>query len=460
VDGGRITVKSHPGEWAVLEIGNGNYPGSGVRFQGNYTTWRDMEITTAQTDRFSATTASSPLDVTRTLFINEGSHNKFINLVIHDLINTCYTDEEGTGVVNYANNEAYGNLLYYCGWKGGSGEGHGHGAYLQNAPHATFKKTFKDNFSWANYNFGFQARGDNAEVNDFVIEGNVIVDSGAVLNHKEINMYVGPGELGVTDTNIEDNYMYYHDPNSTSGSGGNFIGQLNAFTLNRPGTGTIVDSNYFIGGLFPAQVEGFTELTFTNNVFWTHDSLYHLLLDAPAGTVPSTAYVWDNNTYYDTGRVQSMRYSINDVQQWNRSITVAPTWFSSLGIDANATWVSNADDRPNGTWKFLRINTYEAKRGMVVIYNWPLATTVDIGTEVTQVLTTGDSYEIRDAFCYLCGTVKTGTYTQDEAIVLNMTGLTTATPAGAVTQPAHPAPNFGVFIVRLATGAPSGVPAP
>jgi hypothetical protein len=80
-----------------------------------------------------------------------------------------------------------------------------------------------------------------------------------------------------------------------------------------------------------------------------------------------------------------------------------------------------------------------------VIFNWDLAGSV--GVDVSQVLTSGTKYEIRDAENFYGSPVASGTYSGDR-VQIPMTNLTVANPVGNVpTTPAHTAPEFGAFVL-------------
>lgn len=66
------------------------------------------------------------------------------------------------------------------------------------------------------------------------------------------------------------------------------------------------------------------------------------------------------------------------------------------------------DARPGAPQVFVRPNRYERGRAHVVVYNWPLADTVDV--DVSSVLTPGQGYELRDVQRYFSDPVLAGTF--------------------------------------------------
>jgi len=90
-------------------------------------------------------------------------------------------------------------------------------------------------------------------------------------------------------------------------------------------------------------------------------------------------------------------------------------------------------------------NQYESGRGNIAIYNWDLKSTVAV--DLSPILSTGATFEIRDAENFFGPPVLSGTYSGG-TITLPMTGLTVTQPFGTVPNPPiHTAPEFGAFVI-------------
>lgn len=98
---------------------------------------------------------------------------------------------------------------------------------------------------------------------------------------------------------------------------------------------------------------------------------------------------------------------------------------------------------------FIRPNAYEPGRANVTVYNWSKTSSVSV--DLSSVLKVGDVFEVRNAQNFFGAPVLTGTY-GGGAVVLPMSGLVSAAPAGWVT-PASTGPEFNVFVVRRVSGS-------
>jgi hypothetical protein len=117
-------------------------------------------------------------------------------------------------------------------------------------------------------------------------------------------------------------------------------------------------------------------------------------------------------------------------------------WRSVTGVDGNSSYVAG---RPTGTWTTVRPNKYEPGRANIVIYNWDAKSSVSVN--VSGILRSGESYEVRDAMNFFGAPVASGTYS-GSPIAIPMTGLTIAPPVGTVPfAPKHTAPEFGTFVL-------------
>src|SRR5581483_8107823 len=120
------------------------------------------------------------------------------------------------------------------------------------------------------------------------------------------------------------------------------------------------------------------------------------------------------------------------------------------GSYPNNTYYSS---RPTGTWATVRPNAYESGRGNIIIYNWGSASSV--GVDLSSVLASGDTYEIRDAENWWGSAVASGTYAGG-AVSIPMSELPVAKVVGRSTQPTHTPAEFGAFVVLKKSSGSGG----
>jgi len=396
-----ITLRQYPGERATV---NG-----GLQVNGTYARYWGFEVANMViANRNSGTAGQNPIPNFPSGFTIYGTGNQFINLVVHDTA-------EGFGFWTAAQGgEIYGSLIYYNGWQG-TDRGHGHNIYTQNQ---TGVKTISDNIIFQGFGEGVQCYGSgNAYVQNYVFDGNTIFNSGALAGNHQYNLLItgGHGPQNITVTN---NYTYHTPSDNTGMSALDWGGQLTATNLTATG-------NYWIGGNPAILAFNWKGATFTGNTAYSQGG-YTL----SAGNLQPNTYTWDNNKYYGGGF------------QLNSGGTTFAGWQSTTGLDKNSTATASA---PTGTWVFVRPNKYETGRANITIYNWNLGSTVVV--DVSNVLTLGKHYEVRNAQDFFGAPVLSGTY-NGGSISIPMAGLIVAQPQGVVpNQPKPVGPGFGAFVL-------------
>jgi len=396
-----VIVRQYPNERATV---NG-----GIKVYGSNTWFWGFEVTNkAIRDRNSNIGGQNPPSNFPTAFTVFGPGTKFINLLVHDTA-------EGLELWAPAqNSEIYGSLIYNNGWQG-TDRGHGHGIYTQNQ---TGVKAISDNIIFQGFGLGIQCYGSPAAyVQNYVFDGNSIFNSGTLAGNHQYNLLVtgGHGPRNITVTN---NYTY-HTP--THGTGTSALDWGEAPTASN----LIAMGNYWIGGNPAILAFNWKGATFTGNTAYSKAG-YTLA----AGKLQPSTYTWDSNTYYGGG------FELN-----SQSHSLA-SWQSATGLDRNSTGSAEA---PKGTWIFVRPNQYETGRANITIYNWNLASTVAV--DVSNVLTVGRHYEVRNAQDFFGAPVVSGTY-NGGAISIPMAGLTVAQPQGiGPNSPKPTGPEFGVFVL-------------
>jgi hypothetical protein len=436
-----ITVTSYPGEWAVID---GNLSGSSIKNEtvlkifGAYTHFTNFEITNTETgNRMITIGGSNPPERRGNSVDDYGTGNGLINMIIHDT---------GQGVGTWAqggNNEYYGNIIYNNGWDGPD-RLNGHGTYIQN--NLGYKK-FEANILFSNFSLNSKSGGsDAASSRNISFIGNTFFN-GRVL-------WMGPH---LENLQVIGNYAYKSSvkiPNEPE------ITYINSD----------VRDNYFMSGIELSEPAG--SVTFKNNTIWNDDPRGKNVILWLNNFYSPGKFNIDQNTYFKSFPVFpywhfainllspkkrlpiAMRYTGEfafNKTNGSQTSTFAYTrksWQGDLGFDRNGTYVDRA---PTGTKIVVKPNRYDAKRAHITIYNWDKAATV--GVDVSSILNSGDTYELRNAQDYF-GDIIRGTYSGGSLLV-PMTGRTRAKPIGYdqtsswYHDPIHPNtfPEFGVFVL-------------
>ena len=170
--------------------------------QGQWTIYRDFEVTCSNTKRRTQNTGSFPSDIHRGGITCSGSQIKLINLIVHDCANGLGFWSSGEG------GEIYGCIIYNNGW-GAPDRGHGHGIYTQNK---TGTKRLADNVIFNQFSHGIHAYGSfRAFLSGFDIEGNICFNNGLPGSGPAPDILVGGG-CPVSRLKLLDNFTYESKP--------------------------------------------------------------------------------------------------------------------------------------------------------------------------------------------------------------------------------------------------------
>jgi hypothetical protein len=416
-EGKPVIIRQAPGERATLAM---NYFGLSVRASDVWL-W-GFEVINPDLKREG--------DATTGLNVYEGNRAKLINLVVHD-VDAC-----GISMWSKAfDTEMYGCLDFHNGYQGAT-RGVCHGVYTQND---TGTKIISDNIVFNMFCLGLQVYGGgNAKVRNYIIEGNICFNNGALMRGREdkpvpyvdnINVSGGSAKEGIK---VIDNYTY-HTPSAD-------------FGYNRMGAewdgdskDIVVTGNYWMGGQDAVEFFYWKDAVCRNNTAYSKGKVVTSLLPRGADL---TKYDWDKNTYYGSGlfRFDAAEEEINKKTKpflnWDE-------WRQKTGLDKNSTFTPG---EPKGVWTFVRANKYETGRANICIYNWDLKDSVDVDLAKSG-LKTGDKFEIRDAQNFFGKPVVTGTYDGKE-VSIPMKDLTLMMPVGKIPTPVtHTGPQFGAFVV-------------
>jgi hypothetical protein len=379
-----IVVRQYPGERATLT--------DRISLNGGYTWYWGFEV---------ANTIASARNVGVGLNV---LGLKVINLIVHDA--------GGTGVSSFvASNgaEIYGCVLYYNGYNNDDVSGPAHGIYTQNQ--APYTKVLKDNIILDTYGFGIHAYGSGAAfVQNFVLDGNVVFNNGG-----GAELLVG-GNAVQSGNRVLNNMIY-----TTAPKQGLAIGQYG----DTPAGDVVIQGNYVVNG-YPALALGeYQTILITGNTL--HSPNYMV---KQAG--PTAGYTWTNQTYYGDSAQPSFIWL-------GQGYTFAG-WKAATGFGSTDTYVGAA---PPASRVFVRPNAYEPGRANIVVYNWAQAASAVV--DVSNVLTPGDRYEVRNVENYFGTPVASGTYTGG-AIQVPMAPVARPAPIAGGSFPAT-GPTFGVFVL-------------
>jgi hypothetical protein len=323
-----IVVRQYPGERAIVDNATDIYK-SAFTVQGSYTWYWGFEIASSNTKRVSAQSGPWPTDVPNGSGLataNQGTGNKFINLIIHD-------NPFGMGIWNGATDiDTYGCLVYYNGWKG-TDRPHGHGIYAQNTQPSV--KRVHDSFMYYNADHGAQFYGSStAPIDNFDLQGNVIFNNSALFADtlSGRNLLVGGGATA-NNPKIVSNYLY-RASGANNPSSDFYLGY---------GTGSanaVLRDNYLVGNaMFSGSAD--VGLTSSGNLFYGALTSYSTA-QYPANTYtttrPTGVKVSVRPNQYEPGRANIAIYN------WNLANTVSVD-VTGVGLSVGDTYeLRNAMD--------------------------------------------------------------------------------------------------------------------
>jgi hypothetical protein len=207
---GPIKIRQYPGERAVIDSAPSR--SAALTVQGSWTEFWEFEITNSDTLRAVDEGGSWPTALRRSEGIDaRGAHDKFINLVIHDMADGMgiWDGADGTG--------AYGNIIFYNGWEGPD-RSHGHGIYTQNR-HG--EREIEGNIIFNQFSHGVHAYGSSvAYLDNITLRGNIVFGNGSIaLSGGERDILVGGGRVA-HNTVIEENATYGPEQSNVGYSAG------------------------------------------------------------------------------------------------------------------------------------------------------------------------------------------------------------------------------------------------
>lgn len=467
-----IIVLSYPGEWAVIDakLDTDNAWGGVVLWlDGAYTTFSNFEVINSTSKRAVARTGGGPAGIGV-----YGDGIQCVNLVVHEHLGG------GFGVWKTSHNSKLtGNLIFNNGWQADPQDrGHGHGIYAQNEGGT---KTFSDNIIFNQFGHNFHLYGTRADVKlqDFVLTGNVLFNSGALeisnTNHLSSALLVSGTDVVPTERlTVKNNFFYQIPIRNHNGGRTRFFGvalETYGDHYNSPtNTDFDIQDNYIAGEviLYDWKRAVFPALRFLNNTLVDQDRFIWFRLPS-GGSVGD--FQWGANRYYDVGQPGGNgRFRINKTFQRDDADIYFPEWKELTGFDkqpsssltmgkpSDIVFVRQSEFPTavnDGTVKFVQ------GRANIIAYNWTNNALIQIPLSQTG-LQSGQKFEVRDAQNFMKGPLITGTY-NGGGISIPIANLTAASPLSQSNPVQHTAPEFAVFVViplSAASSAPPATPTP
>ena len=262
-----------------------------------------------------------------------------------------------------------------------------HGIYVDNQ---NGTKRITDNILFTNSGFGIHGYASSASAyeNNIRIEGNVSFDNGllvpGIAPQGNILLGVDSASSPAANPAILNNYTYHRA--SAMSSTGQWFGYVNGCT------NPVIFGNYFVGDTRWANCTANATIT--------------------------------GNTFYGN--------------QFSSS-SPSPSSFSSNLFTTS---------RPIGVKTVVRANQYDSGRANIAVYNWGLASSVNV--DLSGVVAGGATYEIRDAQNFFGPPVRSGVY-GGGAVSVPMDGGSVSPVAFPVPFPTGP--EFKAFVVLSGQGS-------
>lgn len=406
--GAPVVIRAYPGERAIIDGSTSTTSSTFVVRGGNSVIW-GLEVLNSNTTRdFSVTSSHSrPNGV-----VNYASNTRYVNLIVHDVGVAFYTEPQ------YTNVEVVGSIFYNNGWQSPS-RGHGHALYIKSY---TGPVIARDNVMFNQYGYGVHiyTNAGSGQLNNITLEGNVAFNNGTLSsNSTSPNILLG-GDATATGDNLRNNFTYY-----TPG-----VGATNV----KVGYGTLrngsvqLSGNYFVGGSPVLDFGYWTSAGVSGNTFVGTSRVVQL-------NDPSTSgKSFGSNLHQRDPFTTSWRYN---GQTFTFSAWKTATKLASTDQAASGT--------PQATRVFVRQNPYEAGRAMVVVYNWSQLGAVS--ANLSGILGAGERYVVHSVQNLHGAPVASGTYAGG-SITIPVNPQTAPVAIGGLTRAPSTGRSFDVFIVR------------
>ena len=417
--GAPVVVRRYAAERAVLDAAA--FSTDTVRrdffiVRGDYTVLWGLEFTDSDLNRG---TASRP-----NLLVNNASHARYVNLIIHD---------GGIGFFTYparSDVEVTGCIVFNNGWSI-AGVGNGHGLYVKSDAGPL---VLRDNVLFDQFGFGIHAYTDATDglLNNITVSGNASFNNG-LLSGSPSGSNVLVGGLAPADGIVVDSNMTYFSP------GVAFPNMWLGWSKSQVVNGSLrVGGNYVVGGAAVFDVHAWRSVTASGNTLAPGGGgAGEIVRLNDSSSTDAAGYSWGGNAYYADPADTAWSYH-------DTTYTFA-AWQTKTGLGATDQVMATGPVAPA---VFVRANPYEPGRATIVVYNWSHLPSVP--ASVAGVLQPGQAYAVWSVQALFGPPLVSGVYSGG-AIDLPMTVRPPPVPVGMATSPAATTlPDFDVFLVTRA----------
>lgn len=428
-----ITVRSFPGEWAVID--GGSLKETALTISGADTWFRDLEVMKSDPRRRTDVKGPHPREMPRSgghgidVF---GPRTKLIHLIVHD-------NGEGVGFWKPAvDAEIYGSLIFNNGWVGGD-RGWGHGTYTQNV---SGTKRITDTVFFNNFGYGIHGYGVNGSVVGYQVQGVTSFENGAPAGGRNPNVLFGP-ETNSADRISLRSSVLYHRPKM---SGQNL--QLGLGGVENQAV--TIEDNRILGGTPSISMRNWRQARVVGNTIRTQqDDEKRLLVDLIASSVAMRGadgsgfgYTWNRNSYLDVSERKAPTSFRLDNGADREALTFGG-WRERTSLDGASSY-QNADTEEADV--ILRADRYEPGRAIVTVVNRDGRSSVRIDPALSG-MKPSTRFEIRDAQNIFGDPLASGVWSGGP-IEIPLRRASAVQPIGTGYVPVeHTLPDFGVFVL-------------
>jgi len=226
-----------------------------------------------------------------------------------------------------------------------------------------------DQFGW-----GIHAYAEGSTLSGFLIEGNAAWNNGAPAAAVHAAVLVGGNPARAERVTVRENMAYV-----TSGLPGFLASRNLEFGWGSQNADILLENNVASGADFQLRLTNWSTAIVRGNRFVSAPGRNTLsLMGTHAG------WSWAGNTWYQEPTAAAW-FADGTAFTWS-------DWKTATGLGSSDLTTAGS---PSGAWIFVRQNPYEPGRGMVVIYNWDGAATVNV--DLTSIAPAGQPVELRRA---------------------------------------------------------------
>ncbi|HZI21321.1 MAG TPA: hypothetical protein VFD76_02355 [Gemmatimonadales bacterium] len=327
--GAPVVVRQYRGERATIDAAGATsrtVRGDLFVVSGDYTVFWGFELMDSDPDR---TTDTRP-----NMVVNNASHTRYVNLVVHDGGIGFYTYAEPTDV------EVSGCLFYNNGWEVPR-QANGHAIYAKSYAGPV---VLRDNIAFDQFGYGLHVYTEarSGLLNNIRLEGNVLFNNGTLsAKSGAANILVG-GRAPADGIVAQDNVAYF-SPGVTQTNA--VFGWRNARGV-RNGT-LLLSCNYLVGGGIVLDLHGWARADVSANTVYGPAARPVVEVDAPSDSLDATNHVLAAPPQQSTVFVRANPYEKGraniTVYNWAHQDTVAVALAQVL-VHGDAYAVYNAQD--------------------------------------------------------------------------------------------------------------------